>query len=82
MERGDYTMKKILTHIFFVAAMLVGFSVTASAQQDGKKARPPKEPPPVIVPGKKPDPKDEKPKEPKDEKNKKPEATIFYLRHE
>jgi hypothetical protein len=53
MERGDYTMKKILTHIFFVAAMLVGFSVTASAQQDGKKPRPPKEPPPVIVPGKK-----------------------------
>ncbi len=72
-------MKKILTHIFFVAAMLVGFSVTASAQQDGKKPRPPKEPPPVIVPGKKPEPKDEKPK---DEKNKKPEATILYLRHE
>ncbi len=73
-------MKKILTHIFFVAAMLVGFSMTALAQQDGeKKQRPPKEPPPVIVPGKKPEPKDEKPK---DEKNKKPEATILYLRHE
>jgi hypothetical protein len=82
MERGDYTMKRILIQIFFAVAVMVCFSMTAMAQQDGeKKPRPPKEPPPVIVPGDKPKkpPKDDKPK---DEKDKKPEAMVFYFRNE
>jgi len=79
MERGDFTMKKILTHIFFAAAMMFCFSMTTMAQKQGEKpARPPKEPPPVIVPGKKPEPKDEKPKEDK----KKPQTTVFYFRED
>lgn len=75
-------MKKILTQIFFAVAVMVCFSMTAMAQEDEKRARPPKEPPPVIVPGEKP--KKEKPKEekPKDEKNKKPGSIVFYFRNE
>jgi len=79
MERGDFTMKKILTQVFFAAAVMICFSMTAAGQEDQKKQRPPKEKPPVIEPKIKDKPKDEKPK---DEKSKKPEAMVFRFRTE
>ena len=65
---------KILKHIFLTTALIVGISITASAQKGDNKNRPPKDKPPVVpvVPK---NPKDEKPK---DDKGKKPEM-VFYL---
>lgn len=65
---------KNLKQIFLAIALVVGFSITAAAQQDGKN-RPPKEKPPVVpVEPKKP--KEDKPKN--DDKGKKP-GIVFYL---
>lgn len=63
--------KKILLGI----ALIIGFSMTASAQSNDNKNRPPKDKPPVVpVEPKKP--KDEKPKN--DNRGKKPEMS-FYI---
>ncbi len=71
---------KTLKHLIFALAVMICFSMTASAQKEGDKKPPPKEgKPPVIVV----EPKDKKPKDekPKDDK-KKPQAFIFYFRNE
>ncbi len=72
---------KTLKQILFAAAVMICFSMSASAQKEGDKNNPPKKPkdPPVIVVK----PKDDKPKDdkPKDDK-KKPQAIIFYNRNE
>ena len=64
---------KIFKQLIFVIALLVGFSVSVSAQKDGKKT-PPKNPPPVIYikPKEGEKPKEDKPKDEK--KEKKPES--------
>ena len=72
---------KILRHILFAAAILVGFSTMALAQKEGDKNNPPpkKDPPVVVVKDKDKDkPKDEKPKDNK----KKPQALILFSREE
>ena len=71
---------KTLKQILFAAAVMICFSMTASAQKEGdKKQPPPKDKPPIIVvEPKTPKPKDEKPKEDK----KKPQAFMFYFRNE
>jgi len=71
---------KTLKQILFAAAVMICFSITASAQKDGDKKTPPKDgKPPVIVV----EPKDKKPKDekPKDDK-KKPQMFILYFRNE
>lgn len=66
---------KNLKQILLAIALVVGFSLTASAQNNDQKKPPPKEKPPVIpVEVKKP--KDEKPKD--NDKGKKPEM-VFYI---
>lgn len=72
---------KILKQLFLAIALVVGISITASAQKPDGKKPPPKEQPPVVpVEPKKP--KEEKPKDndkdDKDNKGKKPEIS-FYL---
>ncbi len=65
---------KTIKQLLFVTVMIIGFSITALAQdQDGKKDPPPKEKPPVIVVK----PKDPPPKPPKDgDDKKKPTAYL------
>ncbi len=65
---------KNLKHILLAIALIVGMSISASAQKDEKKP-PPKERPPVVpVEPKKP--KEDKPKD--NDKGKKP-GIVFYL---
>jgi hypothetical protein len=73
---------KNLKQIIFVALLLVGVSVTASAQKEGDKKPPPKEKPPVIVVEPKKDPKEDKPKEDKPKDGKKPQLIIFKGKYE
>ncbi len=70
---------KTLKHLLFALAVMICFSMTASAQKEGDKKPPPKKDPPVVVVK----PKDDKPKDdkPKDDK-KKPLALIFYFKNE
>ncbi len=64
---------KNLKHILLAITLVAGISLTASAQNNDNKNRPPKEKPPVVpVEPKKP--KEDKPKD----KGKKPEI-YFYL---
>ncbi len=65
---------KAIKQFLFVTVMIIGFSLTVSAQKDdGKKDPPPKEKPPVIVVK----PKDPPPKPPKDgDDKKKPTAYL------
>lgn len=66
-----------LKQIFFVALLVIGVSITASAQKDGDKKPPPKgdKPPVIVVEPKKP--KDDKPKD-----GKKPQVVIFNSKYE
>jgi hypothetical protein len=65
---------KNLKHILLAIALVIGISITASAQSNDSK-KPPKNNPPVVpVPPKKP--KDEKPKD--NDKGKKP-GIVLYL---
>ena len=69
-------MMKVLRQILFATAIVIGFSLSVSAQKGGDdKKRPPKDPPTIQVPDKK-EPK-EKPKD-DDRKNdkKKPEMAF------
>ena len=61
---------KFLKHILLTVALVVGFSMTASAQK--KDDPPPKPKPPVIVPN-----PDKKPKEDKPKPDKKPQSFVF-----
>ena len=73
-ERGSFIMKKLVKQIFLVMAIVVGVSITASAQSNDKKPPPKEKPPVIIIKDKdKEKPKDEKPK---DEK-KKPEMALL-----
>ena len=71
---------KNLKQIFFIAVLLIGISITASAQNKGDKKPPPKEPPVIVVEPKKP--KEEKPKENKPKGGKKPQVMIFNSKFE
>ena len=66
-------MMRNLKQIFFVAMLVIGFSMTASAQKEGDKKPPPKQPPVIVVEPKKP--KEDKPKD-----GKKPQTLIFNSR--
>jgi len=71
---------KTLKQLLFAVAVMICFSMTASAQQkEGDKKPPPKKDQPVVLVK----PKDDKPKEdkPKDDK-KKPQAFILYFKTE
>ena len=68
-------MMKFLKHTLFAIALVVGLSMTATAQK--KDDPPPKSKPPVIVPN-----PDKKPKEDKPKPDKKPQAAIFENRDE
>ncbi len=70
-------MMNNLKQLFFAAALVIGISITASAQKEGDKKPPPKEKPPIIVPN-----PDKKPKEDKPKGDKKPQAFIFGFRNE
>ncbi len=70
-------MIKHLKHSLFAVVLVIGFSITASAQKEDKKPPPPKEKPPVIVVNPEKKPKEDKPKS-----DKKPEARIFWKRDE
>jgi len=70
-------MIKTLKHSLFAVALVVGFSMTATAQKEGDKKTPPKEKPPVIVVNPEKKPKEDKPKD-----DKKPGAMIFGNREE
>lgn len=56
-------MMKSFRQIFFTVAMVVGLALTASAQKDDQKPRPPKPDPPKIEPK-----EDKRPRPPKDPK--------------
>ena len=64
---------KTLKQLLFAVAVMICFSMTASAQKDGDKP-PPKAPPPIIIVQPKPTPD-----KPKDDK-KKPETIRFFFR--
>ncbi len=65
-----------IKQFLFVTVMIIGFSLTVSAQKDdGKKDPPPKEKPPVIVVK----PKDPPPKPPKDDDNDKKKPTAYLV---
>ena len=70
-------MIKNLKHSLLAVALVIGFSMTASAQKedDKKPPPPPKGRPPVIVVN-----PDKKPKEDKPKGEKKPEARIIWKR--
>lgn len=69
-------MIKHLKHSLFAVVLIVGFSITASAQKEDDKKPPPKPKPPIIVVN------DKKPKEEKPKDDKKPEARIFWKKNE
>lgn len=64
-------MKKHLTKILFTLMMIIGFSLTASAQQQDKDKKPRRDPPEIVVP--------KPPKPPKEDKkeDKKPKPEMF-----
>ncbi|MGI8788206.1 MAG: hypothetical protein ACR2HG_10645 [Pyrinomonadaceae bacterium] len=68
---------RTLKQLLFAVAVMICFSMTASAQKDGDKKPPPKKDPPIIVVEPK-KPKDDKPKDDK----KKPEAFVLYFKNE
>ncbi len=70
---------KTLKQLLFAVAVMICFSITASAQKEGDKKPPPKpkDPPVIVVEPKDKKPKDEKPKDDK----KTPPASIFYFRN-
>ena len=73
---------KVLKQLLFAAAVVICFSMTASAQQDGKKV-PPKNPdniPKIIVTPKNDD--RNKPKNNEDKRNDKKKPESAYLRQE
>ncbi len=49
-ERGKIKVMKVLQNILFTFAMVVGLSLGVSAQKDGDKKPPPKNPAPRIDP--------------------------------
>lgn len=53
-------MMKVLRKMIFLAAITVGFSLTATAQRQDDKKPPPKDPPKIRVEDKKDKPKDDK----------------------
>lgn len=55
---------KTLKQILFTLVAVVGLSLAVSAQKGGDKDRPPKKPPEIPAPDKRPKPKDDKPKKP------------------
>lgn len=65
----------MLKQILFTFAIVVGFSLTAFAQKDQDKPRPPKEQPPVVNPGEKPKP----PKPDNEDKPKKPNVIFVKI---
>ncbi|MDQ3062863.1 MAG: hypothetical protein M3R14_08395 [Acidobacteriota bacterium] len=71
---------KTLKQLLFAVAVMICFSMTASAQKEGDKKPPPKpkDPPVIVVEPKTPKPKDDKPKDDK----KKPQAFILYFKTE
>jgi hypothetical protein len=76
-------MMKTLKQLLFAMVIVIGVSMTASAQEDKGRKTPPKEgkPPVIVVPPRNPDkPKEDKPKN--DDKRKKPEAFMFNFRAE
>lgn len=71
----------ILKQLLFAAAVMICFSMTASAQKEGDKNNPPpKDKPPVVIVKDKDKPKDDKDK-PKDDR-KKPQAVLLFFRDE
>ncbi len=77
LERKN--VMKTLKQLLFAMTIVIGVSMTASAQKDSDKKPPPKPNPPVIVVEPK-KPKEEKPKN--DDKRKKPEAFMSNFRYE
>ena len=69
---------KTLKQLLFAVAMMICFSMPASAQKEGDKKPPPKKDPPVVIVKDKDKPKEDKPKDDK----KKPQTFIFYFRNE
>lgn len=70
---------KTLKNILFAAAVMICFSMTASAQKEGDKNNPPpkdKNPPVIVIKPKDP------PKDPPKDDKKKPQAVIIYNRNE
>jgi hypothetical protein len=75
-KREEITMK-ILRKFIFLASIIVGLSITASAQKNDPKKPPPKERPPVVTPQpKNPPPKDD------DKKPKKPSYILVAMKVE
>jgi outer membrane biosynthesis protein TonB len=79
--REEKIVMKTLKQFLFAITMVIGISMTASAQKDGDKKTPPKEgkPPVIVVEPKKTKP-EEKPKP--EERRKKPEMFIFRFADE
>ncbi|MDQ3712797.1 MAG: hypothetical protein M3388_11355 [Acidobacteriota bacterium] len=71
---------KTLKQLLFAIAVMICFSMTASAQKEEDKKPPPKkgEPPIIVVEPKDKKPKDEKPKDDK----KKPQMFVLYFRQD
>ena len=69
---------RVLEKTLIIIAMVIGLSVGAYAQKDGKKP-PPKDPPPVVTP----QPKDPPQRPPSDgKKPKKPSGVLFWRSEE
>jgi hypothetical protein len=76
-RREKNKMMKTLKQLFFVAALVVGVSIPAFAQQkEGDKKPPPKEKPPTIEVEPKKKPKEEKPKD-----DKKPQFMMYKSKY-
>jgi len=69
---------KTLKQLLFTVAVMICFSMTASAQKEGDKKTPPKKDPPIVIVKDKDKPKEDKPKDDK----KKPQAFILYFKTE
>ena len=70
---------KVLKQLLFAVAVMICFSITASAQNQGDKKPPPKEKPPVIVVEPKKPKENDKPKE-NNPNNDKKKPGFAYLR--
>ena len=80
--REEKIVMKTLKQLLFAIAIIIGISMTTSAQKEGEKKPPPPKPSPpvIVVPPRKNPPKEDKPKN--DDKRKKPEAFILNFRYE
>ena len=70
---------KVLKEIIFSIVLVVGLSITVSAQKNNDQKKPPKGPPPVVTPAQKPKPRETPPRNSGDRGGKKPGMSLLLI---